>query len=144
NLAKLGTTAEIQQAIGTTHRFLSDATGDFQTSSLSLPYGVWPKQTEAVYRGEFEGTEYRYESVVLVGAEPAPSPHSVEFRPLETPRIRASGDQWDLWFGEFEDNPSRRYVSDGDPDTITVPASLAGELDEESVAEDRRVSYLDE
>ncbi|MFO7941882.1 MAG: xylanase [Bacillota bacterium] len=144
NLGELGTVEDIERAIGMTHRMVLDAARGCEMASLSLPYGIWPPQREAVHDGEFEGTSYRYDSIMLVGAEPAPSPYSTDFSPLETPRIRASGDQWDLWFGEFENNPSRRYVSDGDPDTVTIPASLAHKLDEENITIKWQVLHRDD
>ena len=32
------------------------------------------------------------------------------------------------WLGYFERNPGERFVSDGDPDAVTVPAALRDRL----------------
>jgi hypothetical protein len=65
----------------------------------------------------------------MVGAEPAPSPFDKRRDLLWTPRIRGSGDQLVKWFGDyFEKNPSLRYISDGDPNTVTIPENLPSRL----------------
>jgi hypothetical protein len=57
-----------------------------------------------------------------------------DFDPYWIPRIRGSRDQINKWFGFAADNPGILYVSDGNPDTITVPntlgPSLTGALDQ--------------
>lgn len=58
--------------------------------------------------------------VLLVGAEPAPSPFSKHFNPRAIPRIRGSQEELDKWLGEFDKYPGRRFASDGQPDTVTV------------------------
>jgi hypothetical protein len=74
--------------------------------------------------------------VLLVGANPAPSPFSNEFDPGAIPRIRTSHAGWDGtedfafsdWMRRFEQNPDTRYVSDGDASTVTVPEGAQADV----------------
>ena len=65
---------------------------------------------------------------MLVGAEPAPSPFTKAFEPGAIPRIRSTPPIGRLengsadWLDRLRRRPELRYVSDGDPTTITVPA----------------------
>jgi hypothetical protein len=72
-----------------------------------------------------------HEGVFLVGAEPATSPFARGFDPHAIPRIRTTprgapepeyGSSW--WLDQLRSDPDRRYVSDGDPDTIMFPRRL--------------------
>jgi hypothetical protein len=67
---------------------------------------------------------------VLVGANPSPSPFSRDFDSVKIPRIRAAGRSEEnfitYWLDKLE--AGGRYVSDGDPDTITVPADAGSSV----------------
>ncbi len=92
----------------------------YEVCSLALPFGAYPQHKEVLASGVWEGVEYRNLGVLLVGAEPAPSPFSKHFKPLAIPRIRGSEEELSKWLGYFQRNPSAKFVSDGDPNTITV------------------------
>jgi len=47
---------------------------------------------------------------------------------VRLPRIQAIERELAHWLGYFERNPGERFVSDGDPDTVTVPAELRDRL----------------
>jgi hypothetical protein len=79
-------------------------------------------------RGSAKGTTYRHDAVLKVGGGAAPSPFSRAFDPVRLPRIQAIERELAHWLGYFERNPGERFVSDGDPDTVTVPASLRDRL----------------
>lgn len=96
----------------------------YTIDSLALPFGLWPKEKKLAVSGEYEGTTYQHKSVLLVGANPAPSPVSNKFNSLALPRVRGSQEELDKWFKHFEQNPEDRYISDGDPQTITVREDL--------------------
>ncbi|NLZ33157.1 MAG: polysaccharide deacetylase family protein [Firmicutes bacterium] len=102
--------------------------------SLALPKGERPKDISYVIEGSYEGTPYRHEGILLVGAEPAPSPFTVKFDPSALPRVRASEidvEGYGLydWLERLQNNPQLRYVSDGDPNTVVVPEELAEQID---------------
>ena len=112
---------------------------DADVATLSLPLGVWPDDREIAYEGTHEGISYEHEGILLVGAEPAPSPFDTGFDPRAIPRIRSTptwdGEEADyasaFWLDWMEGDPDRKYVSDGDPETVSFPAHLEDELDPE-------------
>lgn len=104
----------------------------YDTVSLALPYGGYPKSTENLMSGTWNGQEYENKGILLVGAEPAPSPFSKTFNPLAIPRIRGSQEELDKWMGELERYPDTRFVSDGRSDVVTIR-----EADEMSLSPER-------
>ncbi len=101
----------------------------YETLSFALPYGGYPNDKAGLASGEWEGHEYTNLGVLLVGAEPAPSPFSSKFSPLAIPRIRGSQDELDKWLGNFERYPEGRFISDGQASTVTIREGEEGNLD---------------
>lgn len=110
---------------------------DAEVATLSLPFGANPEHRELLHGGEELG--YELEGVLLVGSGPAQSPYSGEFEGLAIPRIRSSpswpGGESDwgsrFWLEQMETSSTyRRYISDGDPSTISFPAEYAADVDE--------------
>lgn len=127
---------EVRQELALGARVVTDHVPQAQVATLSLPLGVWPEPRDLAYAGAHEGDAYAHEGVLLVGAGPAPSPYSSAFDPMAIPRIRSWS--WDggepnfgseYWLEWFDDNPERRFVSDGDPDRVSFPAALSDDLD---------------
>ena len=119
---------------------ITDIVPDAEVVTLSLPLGVFPEDRELAARGDADVGSYEHEGILLVGSEPARSPFAADFDPLAIPRIR-SAPSWDggepdfgsaFWLEQLEQEGSyRRYVSDGNPDTISFPEERADELDPE-------------
>ena len=106
----------------------------YNVRSLALPFGEHPEDMSYIIEGNFKGTAYRHEGILLVGANPAPSPFSRDFNPAALPRVRASEMDTDGvglydWLERLRDDPKRRYISDGDPAAVTVPEELADRVD---------------
>ncbi|MGZ8696186.1 MAG: hypothetical protein ACXWZ1_02410 [Gaiellaceae bacterium] len=103
---------------------------------MSLPLGSLPRNQNLAVSGRWQGRRYGPYGVLLVGANPAPSPYSKTFDSKGIPRIRTSHGGWDgepdysfaYWMRELERSPASRFVSDGDPRTITVPKSTEDEV----------------
>jgi hypothetical protein len=111
------------------HEYLPDE----PIETIALPMGVPPQRPELVLAGRWDGEPYRFKGVLLVGAEPAPSPFARAFDPAGIPRIRATLDRGVEngsadWLERLRSNPGLRYVSDGDPGRIAVPASRQEEI----------------
>ncbi len=126
-----------------THKYLPG----YKITSLSLPYGAYPKEPLLAREGSHQGTSYQHEAVLLVGANPAPSPYHKKFNQFKLPRIKASEIKTDGvgmydWLEYFEENPSRRYISDGETNCITAPLSLEDNLDRTKTGE-REVRFYD-
>ncbi len=111
--------------------------------SLALPFGEYPASADSLLHGTWDGRDYLNMGVLLVGAEPAPSPFSKDFNALAIPRIRGSQEELDKWLGEFEKYPGRRFASDGQPNTVTVREGSDGGLNPDRVEAMTVRSYSD-
>jgi peptidoglycan/xylan/chitin deacetylase (PgdA/CDA1 family) len=109
---------EVAKELGSLANEIRRLTG-YEVTSLALPFGGYPKSKENLLGGTWEDQAYHNLGVLLVGAEPAPSPFSTKFNPYAIPRIRGSQSELDKWLNEMEKHPERRYVSDGQADIIT-------------------------
>jgi peptidoglycan/xylan/chitin deacetylase (PgdA/CDA1 family) len=96
---------------------------------LALPGGQHPrsKNNAILSDGEYRGTRYHNRAVFDAWGGPAPSPVSIKFDPLRISRIEPIEDSDGLthWLDYLKTHPKRRYVSDGDPATISVPRTDA-------------------
>lgn len=106
----------IQKEIGIVVNLVKDLTG-YEINSLALPYGISSKEyKEYIASGLCDGQECENKIVLLVGAEPAPSPNSSNLNLLSLPRVRARGGNKEVvcdlyyWFDVMEKNPSMKYV----------------------------------
>ncbi len=124
NLSTVGD-EEVRRQIGQAAQVITSMVPGYDVDLFALPEGAWPAHRELAIRGTWHGVTYSNRAIVLVGAQPAPSPDRVDFNPLALPRIQATSDQLDLWLTTLARVPGRRYVSDGDPDRLTFPAILA-------------------
>lgn len=128
--------AGVRRALAEGARNITEAVPDARVRTLSLPLGVWPDDRELAVRGRHDGYTYEHEGVLLVGSNPAPSPFHADFDPLAIPRIHSQHGESDgsptydsgFWLQVLEDDPGRRYVSDGDPETVSFPEELADGL----------------
>ena len=90
---------------------------------------------EARLARELGRHDYKFSGVFEVGAEPSQSPYSTKFEEHAIPRIRTTppgagdpewGSSW--WLDILKQHPERRYVSDGNPDTVSFPKSQSEDL----------------
>jgi len=101
---------------------------DYKTRSLALPHGVYPPDVSWVLNGSAKGTTYHHDAVLMVAGGPAPSPFSRAFDPVRLPRIQAVERDLAYWLNYFDKNPHERFVSDGDANSVTVPAASRDRL----------------
>jgi hypothetical protein len=64
----------------------------------------------------------------MVAGGAAPSPFSSRFDPYRLPRIQVMEGTLDRWLRIFDEHRADRFVSDGDPHTITAPRGWRGEV----------------
>jgi peptidoglycan/xylan/chitin deacetylase (PgdA/CDA1 family) len=101
---------------------------DYKTRTLALPHGVYPPDVNWVLNGTAKGTTYSHDAVLMVAGGPAPSPFSRAFDPVRLPRIQAVERDLGYWLNYFDKNPHERFVSDGDANSVTVPAASRDRL----------------
>jgi len=102
---------------------------DYEVKTMALPLGMHAKNRALEVSGEFEGTRYNHQAVMLVGSVSSVSPYNKDFNRLAIQRVQA---------GEHTENPETfmksqikhktRFVSDGDPKTISAPEKLKDQL----------------
>lgn len=121
--------AEVQKHLSMFVKEIREFLPDYEVKTMALPLGMHAKNRALEVKGEFEGTKYNHQAVLLVGSVSSESPYSKDFNPLAIQRVQA---------GEHTENPttfmksqikhSTRFVSDGDPKTITAPEKLKDQL----------------
>lgn len=131
SLSDAGVQSELAKGLGV----ITAAVPGAKVTTMALPFGVRPRNKALAAKGRSGGTAYDFAGVLLVGSNPAPSPYSVRFDPMNVPRIRSglrTGDQTFTstdWLPKLYAGKVRPFVSDGDPQTVAFPkaerASLA-------------------
>lgn len=95
---------------------------------LCLPFGEWPQQKymEYLYAGSYDGVPYESEAVIYVRQQLSRSPFHTRFDRFYITRMgigkpyeRTGQDLVDY----FNEHPDEKFVSDGDPNTIGIPAN---------------------
>ncbi len=139
NLSK-HTPERIAEEVGGLVLDFSEVLPEYQIDSLALPYGV--SQPGAVsLSGQYQGIDYDNKGVLLVGANPAPATITKEYNPLRIPRIRGDEENLAKWLEYFNEHPHLRYVSDGDPDVITIPMDMLDSLSEDTLQDEALKLY---
>ncbi len=120
---------EIAQGKAITERMAPGANLD----TLALPGGCVPRSHnyKILTSGSFGGTHYTNRAVIDAWGGSAPAPLSSKFDRLHIPRILGvnGGGGIREALDELKSRPGTRYVSDGDPSTVTVPERLAASID---------------
>ncbi len=140
--------AIIQKELGGNQKKMYELVPGYTFTSFSLPYGAPSKElTQYVIKGEYEGVSYDNKAIMEVGAEPAQSPFNSKFNPSSTRRVRSTGiipvDQDLAW---WLDNMKRsnEFVSDGDPNTVSIPESYEKLIDKDRLGDRELVVYKPE
>ena len=120
--------ATVRRQLAEAQAWIQRSVPDYKIRALALPHGVYPKDVGWALRGSVKGVTYSHDAILKVSGGAAPSPFSRDWDPARLPRIQALASELKHWLGYFERNPQERFVSDGDPDVITVPAALQGRL----------------
>jgi hypothetical protein len=99
-----------------------------------------------VVSGEFEGTAYNNRAVLKVGSNPSVAPNHIKFDPLKLPRVRGSEMKTDGvglydWLKYFDKHPEKKYISDGNPKTITIPEAETKNLDQGRIGNKKLIKY---
>lgn len=118
----------VRKQLATAQDWIQGHVPGYRPRTLALPMGAYPRALEWALTGGHNGTAYRHDAILMVSGGAAPSPHARVFDAYRLPRIQAVEVDIARWLGHFDRHPEERYVSDGDPHTITVPQGSAGRL----------------
>lgn len=136
---KLGSQSkdEIQGALAKNVASIKKYLPNYEVNTLALPHGSRPstdekERTDALYKGEFEGTKYENIVALAVGWDPNVAPVSKKFDTRFVHRVQGSSVKFGLryWMDYLDENPSQKYISDGILDVISVPKKRADLVDE--------------
>lgn len=114
---------------------------------ITLPYGMFPPGgDDTLFRGfMYQGEYFEWDASLLIGANPSVSPISTEYDPYWIARIQAYDEELARWFEVIDENPGILFVSDGNPDTVTVPYDLhpwlVGTLNESAIGDRELIRY---
>jgi peptidoglycan/xylan/chitin deacetylase (PgdA/CDA1 family) len=108
--------------------------------TMALPYGMMPRPGKLARQGAWEGTGYDFAGVFLAGAEPSVSPYAKKFDRGAIQRIQSNGKKGECrrwcsqyWLDWLDRHPGKRYVSDGDPERVSVPTRFRGNINPKQV-----------
>ena len=122
---------EVQDELGGNLARARELVPEATAATLTLPFGLRPDDESLLASGvSSDGTSYSHDLVFEVGWMPDNSPHHVDYDPMSVMRVQAHGpwgpddlDWWD-WVDWLEGEPNRKFISDGDPATVTYPAGF--------------------
>lgn len=130
--------AQLAQA----QRSIASIVPGYRLRTLALPMGSYPRELEWAIRGQAHSTSYEHEGILMVGGGPSPSPFSSRFDPYHIPRVQVTGAALTDWLQYLDRHAAQRYVSDGDPRTVSVPKGRRAGL-RPDLRPDLRVIELD-
>lgn len=138
---------KVQESLGKNQQKAEEILPGLRFYSLALPYGSRPKDKSLwplLQKGTYEGLPYYHESIMAVGAEPSAPSISKKYDSSYVHRIRSQGKDpvdCDLTWWLPKMTSSRMFVSDGDPETIVVPADKAEKIDMDKLGSKKLVTY---
>jgi peptidoglycan/xylan/chitin deacetylase (PgdA/CDA1 family) len=132
--------AVVQEQIARLAMAVDSAVPGYVVRTFALPLGVWPKNQALAAKGSWTDRRsgrtiaYDHAAVLLVAGEPVPSPFDPAFNPLKLERVQVFGNALERTLDWLE-KPGRRYVSDGNAETVTFAPVLVARA---SADRDRR------
>lgn len=137
--------SEVQESIGRNIKFYKNICDRVEMKSMALPYGISPAEEleHLAVKGEYDGLSYHNEVLFLVGWRPTWPLYIKGLNPTGINRVQSGEMEHQMWWwlDVYEDNPENRFISDGDPEIISIPESWAEDLNRESVEEERVLIY---
>lgn len=123
--------ARIQQELGGAQKAIQALAPDVQMESFAAPFGVYPRNKKLwtlLQKGTYQGTEYHHTAVCQAAWRPMPAPGAKGYNPVRIERITPEDIRFGLhyWVDELVAGRMSRYISDGDPATVSFPRSEEG------------------
>ena len=128
---------QLQKTLGGNIQAIEAIVPNYTVNTLALPFGERPKDDyldSLVTAGEYDGILYKHDAVLKVGWKPEVAAVHKNFNFERINRVQSGDGEYQMTFylDNYEKNPSKRFISDGNPDIVTVPESKV-----ETVSEDR-------
>ncbi len=140
---------QIQKSLGRNVNALEDRVAGLTVDTLALPFGERPKDEaryNAVTSGTYDGRTYTHKGILLVGWKPDVSPFDTRYDPLSIMRAQSGDgkDQLRRWLDDYKERPYKKFISDGDPNVVTIPESKLEKLDMDQVGDRQVITYVPE
>lgn len=104
---------------------------DYQLTTFALPLGMWPKNKALASQGTYrDGKRYDNKVILEVSGGPNESPYDKAWNPRSVNRLIVAPGALERQLKAYESDPSKRFVSDGDANVITVPAGKEAQVDQ--------------
>ena len=123
---------EIEKQVGAVYKMLDEIIPGQYVNIIALPFGspesisADNSQYEKIFAGTYDGFSYTTKATLLCAWTRSYSPFVRDYDYTKIRRIRAydnHGEDWDIEMNFEQLNGGKRYISDGDPDTIVFPSS---------------------
>lgn len=115
----------IQKSLGRQNNFIKKHLPNYDVVHMCYPRGLKPNEDKVMYvfDGIYEEETYAHISAVNVGWNPIVPYGHLKFNPKSINRITCGDDDFELqyWLDYFDNHPEKRYISDGDPETLVIP-----------------------
>lgn len=143
---------KIQEELGRINEMVNNIIPDYEVNTLALPFGSKPKDEalrKYLVEGTYQGNPYKHVAVLEVGWDPYHSPYHESFNGATIHRIRASETKVDGvgmydWMKALDQGGRLRYISDGDPNVVTVPKAYEDRISHELEGKEIRIYELNE
>ncbi len=136
---------EVQEVIGSNEQLYHGINEQVKFTSFALPYGIHPEGADEVLamEGEYKGIPYKHEVAFLVGWRPTWPLYIEGIEKSGINRVQCGDAEFQLswWLDVYAEDGSKRFISDGVKEIITIPEAWEQYLDKESVEEERVLVY---
>jgi hypothetical protein len=117
---------------------------NYNWTTFALPLGLWPKNRPLAWHGTYRnGKTYDFKVVLEVSGGPGPSPFDKSWNPHSVKRFIAGPGQIEHLLADWDAHPGQVYVSDGDPNTVSVPQHLQGNVNQSTIGHRRTKTVPD-
>ena len=109
--------------------------------ALAVPYGIYPRpeDTPRLRAGSYQGKSYQNQLVFDFSNRLSLSIYDRNFDRNHVRRLHGNTAVFDKLFRQVQEDRSRFFISDGDPDTITVKSAEKAKLNR---AQARKVRFI--
>lgn len=125
NLQKAEDEDIIKKEIGGNQKMMYELVPGYTMTTFALPYGLSPKSFSlSLIKGEYDGVQYENKGIMKVAWDPMVSPTDKDYDPLNFKRVLSaamtpSEGDLDWWLRNL--TLEEQFISDGNPDAVTIP-----------------------